>query len=60
MAPALAAPARADVDNDFANQVHASRIYGAHDYNAWLAKTARGRPAPGLTDVAAGAMITSG
>jgi hypothetical protein len=35
---ALAAPARADVDTDFANQLHSFGIYGPRDYNAWLGK----------------------
>jgi hypothetical protein len=35
---ALAAPAHADVDTDFANQLHTYGIYGPRDYNAWLAK----------------------
>jgi hypothetical protein len=34
----LAAPAHADVDTDFANQLHSYGIYGQRDYNAWLAK----------------------
>ena len=35
----LAAPAaHADVDTDFANQLHTYGIYGQRDYNAWLAK----------------------
>ena len=33
-----AAPAHADVDTDFANQLHTYGIYGPRDYNAWLAK----------------------
>jgi hypothetical protein len=37
-AVALAAPAHADVDTDFANQLHGYGIYGQRDYNAWLAK----------------------
>src|SRR3954468_20988139 len=37
-AGALAAPAHADVDTDFANQLHVYGIYGQRDYNAWLAK----------------------
>jgi Protein of unknown function (DUF732) len=37
-AVALAAPAHADVDTDFANQLHGYGIYGQKDYNAWLAK----------------------
>ena len=35
---ALAAPAHADPDADFANQLHGYDIYGPRDYNAWLAK----------------------
>jgi Protein of unknown function (DUF732) len=34
----LAAPAHADVDTDFANELHGYGIYGQKDYNAWLAK----------------------
>jgi hypothetical protein len=34
----LAPPAHADVDTDFANQLHGYGIYGQKDYNAWLAK----------------------
>jgi Protein of unknown function (DUF732) len=34
----LAAPAYADVDTDFANQLHGYGIYGQRDYNAWLGK----------------------
>jgi hypothetical protein len=35
---ALAAPAHADQDTDFANQLHGQGIYGPLDYNAWLGK----------------------
>ena len=35
---ALAAPAQADPDTDFANQLHGQGIYGPLDYNAWLGK----------------------
>lgn len=35
---ALAAPAHADIDTDFDNQLETYGIYGPHDYNAWLAK----------------------
>src|SRR5271154_6154929 len=35
---ALTAPAHADPDTDFANQLHSHAIYGPLDYNAWLAK----------------------
>ena len=34
----LAAPAHADVDTDFANQLHGHGIYGPRHYNAWLGK----------------------
>lgn len=37
---ALAAPAHADPDIDFANQLHTFGIYGQRDYNAWLGKIA--------------------
>ncbi|MDV3126388.1 DUF732 domain-containing protein [Mycobacterium sp. 21AC1] len=35
---ALAAPAHADMDTDFANELHTYGIYGQRDYNAWIAK----------------------
>ena len=35
---AVAAPAQADPDTDFANQLHSHAIYGPLDYNAWLGK----------------------
>jgi hypothetical protein len=35
---ALATPAHADPDTDFANQLHTYGIYGPRDYNAWLGK----------------------
>ena len=34
----FAAPARADVDTDFSDQLHGYGIYGPRDYNAWLGK----------------------
>ena len=34
----VAAPAHADPDADFANQLHGYGIYGPRDYNAWLGK----------------------
>jgi Protein of unknown function (DUF732) len=37
-ATTLAAPAHADVDTDFASQLHTYGIYGPRDYNAWLGK----------------------
>lgn len=36
----LAAPAGADPDIDFADQLHGYGIYGQRDYNAWLGKIA--------------------
>ena len=44
----LCAPAHADVDTDFANQLHGYGIYGQRDYNAWLAKIACKRMGNGL------------
>ena len=40
IAPALvfAAPAHADPDVDFANELHTYGIYGQKDYNAWIGK----------------------
>ena len=42
IAPALvfAAPANADPDTDFANELHTYGIYGQKDYNAWIGKIA--------------------
>jgi hypothetical protein len=48
VAIALAAPARADDDTDFANQLHTYGVYGPRDYNAWLAKIACDRLHTGL------------
>jgi hypothetical protein len=48
----LAAPAHADVDTHFANQLHAYGIYGQRDYNTWLAKITCKRLGNGL-DVSA-------
>jgi hypothetical protein len=45
---ALAAPAHADVDTDFANQLHTYGIYGQRDYNAWLGKITCERLGNGL------------
>ncbi|KGI68320.1 DUF732 domain-containing protein [Mycolicibacterium rufum] len=33
-----AAPAAADPDTDFANELHVYGIYGQKDYNAWIGK----------------------
>ena len=40
IAPAVvfAAPAHADPDVDFANELHTYGIYGQKDYNAWIGK----------------------
>lgn len=38
LALGLAAPAAADPDIDFADQLHGFGIYGPRDYNAWLGK----------------------
>lgn len=35
---AMAAPAQADPDTDFSNQLHTYGIYGPKDYNAWIGK----------------------
>jgi hypothetical protein len=48
IAIALAAPALADPDTDFANQLHTYGIYGPRDYNAWLGKIACERLHNGL------------
>ncbi len=36
----LAAPAHADPDTDFYNELHIYGIYGEKDYNAWIGKIA--------------------
>ena len=35
---AVAAPAHADPDTDFQNELHIYGIYGEKDYNAWIGK----------------------
>lgn len=53
---ALAAPAAADPDIDFANTLHGFGIYGPRDYNAWLGKITCKRIARGVdTDAYASA-----
>src|SRR5258705_8764915 len=37
---AVAWPAHADPDTDFANELHTYGIYGGKDYNAWIGKIA--------------------
>jgi hypothetical protein len=34
----FAAPAQADPDTDFTNELHTYGIYGQKDYNAWIGK----------------------
>jgi hypothetical protein len=48
VAVALAPSAHADVDADFADEVHGYGIYGQRDYNAWLAKITCRRLGNGL------------
>jgi hypothetical protein len=47
-AVALAAPVHADVDTNFANQLHVYGIYGQRDYNAWLGKITCNRLGNGI------------
>jgi len=49
---ALAAPAHADADTDFASQLRSYGIYGPCDCNAWLAKITCERMGNGLDDTA--------
>ena len=35
---AFAAPAQADPDTDFTNELHTYGIYGQKDFNAWIGK----------------------
>lgn len=44
----LAAPASADVDTDFTNELHTYGIYGQKDYNAWIGKIVCKRMRTGL------------
>jgi hypothetical protein len=45
---AVAAPANADPDTDFYNELHTYGIYGEKDYNAWIGKIACKRLNNGL------------
>ena len=45
---AVAAPAHADPDTDFYNELHIYGIYGEKDYNAWIGKIACKRLYNGL------------
>ena len=38
LAVGAAAPAQADPDTDFANELHSYGIYGPRDFNAWIGK----------------------
>lgn len=44
----LAAPAQADPDTDFTNELHTYGIYGQKDYNAWIGKITCKRQRKGL------------
>ena len=44
----LAAPAQADPDTDFSNELHVYGIYGPKDYNAWIGKIMCKRLGTGL------------
>lgn len=53
VAVGLAAPAHADPDTDFDNQIQHFGIYGPHDYNPYLAKIACRRLGQGVDPDAA-------
>ena len=44
----MAAPANADPDTDFGNELHTYGIYGQKDYNAWIGKITCKRLRTGL------------
>ncbi|WP_422743735.1 DUF732 domain-containing protein [Mycobacterium sp. WMMD1722] len=48
MSLTVAAPAQADPDTDFANELHTFGIYGQKDYNAWIGKIVCKRMRTGL------------
>ncbi|BDX31514.1 hypothetical protein TUM20985_20610 [Mycobacterium antarcticum] len=52
-----AAPAQADPDTDFANELHVYGIYGPKDYNAWIGKIQCKRLRTGLDANAAEAAV---
>ena len=52
-----AAPAHADPDTDFANELHVYGIYGPKDYNAWIGKIECKRLRTGLDANAAEAAV---
>ena len=57
LAVILAAPAQADTDTDFTNELHTYGIYGQKDYNAWIGKIVCKRMRTGL-DANAGEAAT--
>jgi hypothetical protein len=48
MALGAAAPAQADTDTNFANELHTFGLYGQKDYNAWIGKIVCKRMRTGL------------
>ena len=48
MSLAFAAPAAADPDTAFANELHTYGIYGQKDYNAWIGKITCKRISTGI------------
>jgi len=48
MALGVAAPAQADIDTNFANELHTFGLYGQKDYNAWIGKIVCKRLATGV------------
>jgi hypothetical protein len=52
-----AAPAQADPDTDFANELHVYGIYGPKDFNAWIGKIECKRLRTGLDANAAEAAV---
>ena len=57
LAAGAAAPANADPDTDFANELHVYGIYGPKDYNAWIGKIQCKRLRTGLDANAAEAAV---
>lgn len=57
LATAAAAPAYADPDTDFGNELHTYGIYGPKDYNAWIGKIECKRLRTGLDANAAEAAV---
>lgn len=57
LAAATAAPANADPDTDFANELHTYGIYGPRDFNAYIGKIQCKRLRTGLDANAAEAAV---